>query len=360
MKIAILGDCHFGMRGDALAFMDFAEKFYSQTFFPYLIENNIDTIIQVGDFFDRRKYINFLTLSRTREMFLDKLVEYNMRMIVLAGNHDTYHKNTNQINSPDLLFKEYKNVTVVDRPMTIPYITHEPDSDMCFIPWICTDNYEQCLKEVESTTAKICFGHFEFAGFQMHRGHVNEEGIDPKPFGKFDRIFSGHYHHRSHSGNIYYVGTPMEITWNDYNDQKGFNIFDTDTYELKFVPNPNTMFYRILYDDKKETITEVMERDVSIYKNTYVKVVVVNKTNPYLFDRFMNSLYDVNPIDITIVEDFADLTEGIEDDTIDETEDTVTIINRFVDSITEANIENDRLKTLMRELYVEALNESHL
>jgi len=357
MKIAILGDAHFGMRNDSPAFLDFGEKFYSETFFPYLIENDIDTIIQVGDFFDRRKYINFYSLSRTRQMFLDKLTEYNMRMIVLAGNHDTYHKNTNQINSPDLLFKEYKNITVVDRPMTIPYMTHEPDSDMCFIPWICADNYDQCLKEVETTTSKICFGHFEFAGFAMHRGHINSEGLDRKLFSKFDRVFSGHYHHRSTEDNIYYVGTPMEITWNDYNDQKGFNIFDTDTYELTFVPNPNVMFHRILYDDKKDSITEITNKDLSKYTNTYVKVVVVNKTNPYLFDKLMNSLYAVNPIDITIAEDFTDLTLGVEDDTIDQAEDTMTIIERFVDSIQEEHINNDKLKTVMKEIYVEALNQ---
>ena len=358
MKIAILGDCHFGMRGDSISFLDFCEKFYSEIFFPYLIENNIDTIIQVGDFFDRRKYINFFSLSRTREMFLDKLVEYNMRMIVLAGNHDTYHKNTNKINSPDLLFKEYKNITVVDRPMTIPYVTHEPDSDVCFIPWICADNYDQCLKEIEATTAKICFGHFEFAGFAMYRGHINEEGIDPKLFGKFDKVFSGHYHHRSMQENITYVGTPMEMTWQDYNDQKGFHIFDTDTYDLKFIPNTNSMFHRILYDDKKESITEITNKDLSKYTNTYVKVVVINKTNPYLFDKLMENLYNVNPIDITIVEDHTDLTEGIEDDTIDQAQDTMTIIEHFVDSIKEEHINNDKLKTVLRELYVEALNST--
>jgi hypothetical protein len=120
------------------------------------------------------------------------------------------------------------------------------------------------------------------------------------------------------------------------------------------------MFHRIVYDDKENTITEITNKDLNKYTNTYVKVVVLNKTNPYLFDKFMDNLYKVNAIDITIAEDFTDLTEGVEDDTIDETEDTVTIINRFVDSITETNIENDRLKTLMRELYVEALNEQHL
>jgi hypothetical protein len=70
----------------------------------------------------------------------------------------------------------------------------------------------------------------------------------------------------------------------------------------------------------------------------------------------MNNLYNVNPADITIVEDFTDLTEGVEDDMVNQAEDTLTILNKYVDSVTEENIDNTKLKTLLKELYVEALN----
>jgi hypothetical protein len=72
----------------------------------------------------------------------------------------------------------------------------------------------------------------------------------------------------------------------------------------------------------------------------------------------MNKLYGINPIDITIAEDFMDLTEGLEDDMIDQAEDTLTILNKYVDSIQEENIDNAKLKTILRELYVEALNSN--
>ena len=137
---------------------------------------------------------------------------------------------------------------------------------------------------------------------------------------------------------------------------KGFHLFDVVSRELEFIPNPNIMFHRIVYDDKEESITEIGNKDLSKYTNTYVKVVVVNKTNPYLFDKFMGNLYDMNPIDVTIAEDFTDLTEGVDDDMIDQAEDTLTILNKYVDSIQEDGIDNNKLKTLLRELYVEALN----
>ena len=65
MKIALLGDTHFGVRNDARHFHEYYEKFYSEVFFPYLEEHGINTIIQLGDLFDRRKYINFLSLAES-------------------------------------------------------------------------------------------------------------------------------------------------------------------------------------------------------------------------------------------------------------------------------------------------------
>lgn len=68
--IALLGDTHFGMRNDSLDFHHLYEKFYTNVFFPKLKENGIKTIVQVGDLFDRRKYINFNTLALCRRILL--------------------------------------------------------------------------------------------------------------------------------------------------------------------------------------------------------------------------------------------------------------------------------------------------
>jgi hypothetical protein len=212
------------------------------------------------------------------------------------------------------------------------------------------------METLKDTDAPYCMGHFEIEGFAMYRGHHSEEGLSRDLFNKFTNTFSGHYHHKSSSGDIHYLGNPYELTWQDYNDDRGFHTFDLSTQELTFVKNTYVMFHRIIYDDKTESISEINNKDLSIYTNTYVKVMVLNKTNPYMFDKFMNNLYGVNPIDITIAEDFTDLTEGVDDDMIDQAEDTLTVLNKFVDSIQEDNIDSSRLKNIMRELYIEALN----
>ena len=322
--------------------------FRSETFFPTLEENDVKRVYILGDTFDRRKYVNFYSLKRTKEMFFDPLYDGGYEVMMLAGNHDTYFKNTNEVNSIRLLLQEYPNITVIDKP--------ETDNGICLIPWMCAENFEDCIREMERTTADICCGHFEIAGFAMYRGMHSEGGLDPNIFRKFDYTFSGHYHHKSDKNGIYYLGNPYELTWQDYNDPRGFHLFDIKKRELQFIENPNRMFHRVFYDDKKESILEITGKDLSSYASKYVKVVVTNKTNPFLFDQFMNKLYNENPIDITIVEDAIDLTESLEDDMINEAEDTVTIINKYVDALEQEGIDNNKLKDLMRELYVEALN----
>ena len=351
MKVALITDQHFGARNDAIHFLDYYEKFYKETFFRVIDENNIKTVLILGDTFDRRKFINFYSFHRAKSMFFDELHKRKIDVHMLVGNHDTYYKNTNEVNSPELLLEEYDNINVIDSPRTITL-----DSiNICMVPWICAENYTQSMKEIKDTFATICMGHFEIQGFTMHRGAVCTEGLEPSMFDKFDLVFSGHYHHRSNNGSIHYLGNPYELTWIDYGDPRGFHLFDLKSKELEFIENPNRMFHRIVYDDKQESLQTISQKDLTPYKGTYVKVVVVSKSNPYLFDVFINNLYKVSPVDIAIAEDFAELEET-EEDIVNETEDTTTILNKYVDNLT-TDLNKDKLKVLLRELYVEALNQ---
>jgi DNA repair exonuclease SbcCD nuclease subunit len=353
LKVALITDQHFGARNDSPTFLDFYEKFYTETFFPKIKEAKVDAVLILGDTFDRRKYMNFYTLKRAKEMFFEPLFHMGIDVHILAGNHDTYFKNTNDVNSVDLLLNEYRSsFHIIDEPAHVYVGPHK----IAMMPWICPENYEESMELLQQTDASICCGHFEIDGFQMYRGMPAHEGLKRDLFRKFNYTFSGHYHHKSSGDGIYYLGNPYELTWQDYDDPRGFHIFDLDDHTLEFVENPNRMFYRIGYDDKKYSINEISNIDFGPYKNAYVKVVVINKTNPYLFDKFMNNLYNVNPADITIVEDFTEFGEGIDDEMVNEAEDTLTILGKYIDSVQENNIDNNRLKTLMKELYVEAIN----
>ena len=349
MKVAIITDQHFGARNDSLHFIEFYEKFYRDTFFPRLLKEKIDTVLILGDTFDRRKYVNFYSLQRAKQMFFDKLSEHKIDVHMLVGNHDTYYKNTNDVNSPDLLLEDYDNIKTISSPTTL----NLGGQDILMMPWICAENYDESMRMIKESTAPICMGHFEIQGFQMYRGAPSHDGLDMSVFSKFDVVFSGHYHHKSKKGNIHYLGNPYELTWQDYDDDRGFHIFDTKSQKLTFVKNPNSIFKRISYDDKGVDTKTITEMDLTPYKGAYVKVLVVNKTNPYLFDLFVNNLHQIGPVDVTIAEDILELED--EDIDVDQTEDTTTILNKYVDNLA-TDLDKDKLKTLLREMYVDALN----
>ena len=353
MKAAIITDQHFGARNDSLQFLDFFEKFYSGTFFPTIDERKIDTLFILGDTFDRRKYVNFYSLQRSKEMFFDPLAERNITVYMLVGNHDTYYKNTNDVNSPELLLEDYTNIHIISNPQTIHLDYADVKSDVLMMPWICSENYEMSMTELKNSSATVCMGHFEIEGFQMYRGAPSHDGLSAKMFDKFDMVFSGHYHHKSSNKNIHYLGNPYEMTWQDYSDPRGFHIFDIKSHELEFIRNPHSIFKKIIYDDKTDDIKTISGWDLEEYQSCYVKIVVVNKTNPYLFDVLINNLYKAGVIDISIAEDIVEL--GEDDDVVDQTEDTTTILNKFIDNI-ETDLDKSKIKNIMRELYLEALN----
>ena len=347
MKVAIITDQHFGARNDSVGFLDFFEQFYDNTFFPTLDANDVDCVLILGDTFDRRKYVNFYSLDRAKKMFFNKLEERGIKVIMIAGNHDTYFKNTNEVNSPELLLAEYTNVSLVHKAMDITV----DDTPICFVPWICPENYDESIETLNTSKAEICMGHFEIAGFAMYRGMESHEGLSKDLFKKFDMVFSGHYHHRSDDGHIYYLGNPYELTWQDYNDPRGFHLFDLQTRQLEFIGNPYTMFQRVEYDD---SLTDPSVQSYDYLTNKFVKVIVVNKNDLYKFDKFITKVYNSNPYEVKIIEDFSEYTEG-EIATDINLEDTLDVLSNYVDSI-ETDYDKDKVKTFMKALYTEAVN----
>lgn len=349
MKICILGDTHFGMRGDSVIFHEYYRKFYEEIFFPYLIANDIKVIFQLGDLFDRRKFINFNSLHLVKKYFFDRCRDEGIQLHTLLGNHDVSFKNTLEVNSSELLLKEYENVNIYRHFHNLIF-----DDSVDIIPWICDENEDEIMEKISQSKSQICFGHFEIAGFEMDRGNICHEGIDKKILEKYDIVLTGHFHHKSTDGNITYVGTPGEMTWADYDDERGFHIFDTSTRELTFIKNPYTMFNKILYNDDEQDFEFYKKFDYAKYKNTYVKIVVVKKGNAFLFDSVIDNLIKSGAIDVSVVEEFSDMMSDNEE-LVDQAEDTMTILSKYIDGL-QTNVESEKLKTLLRELYVESLN----
>lgn len=345
MKVALVTDTHFGARDGRHIFHDFFAKFYTNIFFPTLREHGITTVLHLGDLFDRRKYIDYFSLKRSKEYFFDPMRDF--KMYVLVGNHDIALRNTLEINSPELLLSEYKNIV----PIAEPSVVQVNSASFLMMPWICSDNYAQSMEMLKTAKADLCCGHFEISGFSMYKGMESHEGFDAGLFNKFDMVFSGHYHHRSSRSNIHYLGNPYELTHMDYNDQRGFHIFDTETRELTFIPNTYTIFDRFVYDDTKFDPAGI---DCSTFSEKFLKIVVQKKTDFYKFDTFLDCVYNSGPHDVKIMEDISELSADEMDESLD-IEDTQSILQHYIKSA-DVEVDREKLSTYMKQLYVEALN----
>jgi len=351
MKIALLNDTHAGVRGDMVAMSDYQGRFYNEVFFPYLDEHNIKQIIHLGDYFDRRKYINFASLKANREHFIEPMIERGISMDLIIGNHDTYYKNTNDVNAPELLLFNEANMNVISEPEVREY----DGFNIALVPWINPENYADSIDFLLNANASWCMGHFEIEGALVHPGMTCQHGLDHSYLKRFEKVLSGHFHQKSEVKNIRYLGSQMQFTWSDYNDPKYFHIFDTDTQELTPVLNPLTMFEKAFYDDTKETFETIANKDYSNLKGKFVKVVVVNKDNPYWFDTFIDKVHGQSPLHVSVVDDNKHM-DFFDDDDIEDIEDTLTILSKYVDGL-DIQGKKKHLNELMTTLYNEALEE---
>lgn len=344
MTIALITDQHLDGRKGSLLFWEYFSRFYDNVFFPALEEQGISTIIDLGDTFDNRKNIDFNVWNRIRKSYFDRLSDLNITVHMITGNHDVYYKNTNEINSPDLLVGDYDNVLIYNKATTV-----EIDGELiCMVPWINTENHDETMQHIKSTKAKIAMGHLELNGFEVSPGMIHEGGMDPDVFFKFKQVFSGHFHHKSSRGNITYLGNPYQMFWNDYKDPRGFHLYEAKTNKLKFIKNPYEIFQKIYYDDTDPNFSI----DPSQYANSFVKVVVENKTDYFKFDKMIDGLYNSNVYDLKIIEKLVE-KDTAEIDVNAEVKDTLSLLNEYIDEV-EISVNKNSLKNLMKSLYIES------
>lgn len=344
MKIALITDQHLDGRKGSLAFWNYFQKFYDEVFFPTLEEEKVDAIIDLGDTFDNRKSIDFNTLNRIKENYFDRLKNYDVHM--LLGNHCTYYKNTNRINSPELLLNQYPNIYVYSEPKRVGFGSKK----FLMLPWINTENQSVVLRLLDTVEADVVCGHLELTGFEVTPGMTMDHGMDPNLFHRFKRVWSGHFHHRSKKGNVQYLGNPYQMYWNDYKDTRGFHIYDTETDKLKFIPNPFEIFEKIFYNDIEN---DYNKQCLSDYKDKYIKIIVEEKRDYQMFETLVDRLYNIGVHDVKIIETLLGSDE--QEDIEVSTKDTLTLLNEYIDEV-EMSVNKTDLKKLMRSLYIESCN----
>ena len=345
MTVALITDQHLDGRKGSVAFWEYFQKFYDDIFFPTLEKHNIKTIIDLGDTFDNRKGIDFNVWNRVRRNYFQRLEDMGIYVHMILGNHCVYYKNTNEVNSPELLLKDFSNIEIYSRPETVII----EDTKILMLPWINSQNYDETMTWINDTNAEIVMGHLELNGFQITPGMNHEGGMDGSVFSKFKQVFSGHFHHKSSRGNITYLGNPYQMFWNDYKDERGFHLYEPKTNKLKRVKNPYEIFQKIYYNDATGSH---LSFDTNDCRNAFVKIIVENKKDYLSFEKFVDTIFASQPHDVKIIETLVNDTTDVVEENL-EIKDTLSLLNEYIDEV-ELSVNKDKLKNIMKTLYIES------
>lgn len=260
--ILMFSDIHFGKRQNSHVFNESAIEVVRQ-YIEECKKLKIKNGVFGGDWHDSRIVLNVSTLSYSIDAFT-LLNEYfestGGKLYVLIGNHDLYYRYRRSVNSLGFL-EHFDNIILIDEPQEIEIA----GTKVMFIPWLCPE--DNIVKIVNSTTAKICIGHFELASFKwgIHNDHLTE-GLHVNKVKKFKLVVSGHYHHHQAKKNVVYIGSPMQMDFGDCESSRGFLKLNLRSSAWSFIANTFSPQYH------KIKLTEVLS-NLTIIKNNHIKIL---------------------------------------------------------------------------------------
>jgi DNA repair exonuclease SbcCD nuclease subunit len=259
MKFLVITDQHHGGRKNASWYRAQQNRFYEQQLFPYIEENDIEVVIDLGDFWDNRITVDIGVIANAQKNYFDRMKSLDVELVMLAGNHDLYNIQHNDVYSSEILLSGYDNIRFV-RDSIIDY-----DGGIVLCPWLSPGNTSDIMLNISQRAPQTVFGHFELSGFRYNK--KSPPAIDKLDAGVFGNIniFSGHFHERQRLGNISYVGSCFQQSWADANCDRGFGVFDTVTHKMEYVDNVFTTFIEVPFAE--------FDADAD-YTDKHVRVIV--------------------------------------------------------------------------------------
>jgi DNA repair exonuclease SbcCD nuclease subunit len=205
-KALVLTDLHLGAKSnsklhneDCLEFITWACELGRQ--------QGCDTVLSLGDWHNNRASINLLTLDYSIRA-IELLSSSFDQVFFLPGNHDLFYRDRRNVQSTAWA-RHLPNVTIID--------DFFQQADVSISPWLIGDDYQK----IASMESRYMFGHFELPNFMMNaRVAMPDQGeIQENHFENFERVFSGHFHHRQFRRNITYIGNCFPHNYSDAGDQ---------------------------------------------------------------------------------------------------------------------------------------------
>lgn len=335
MNYVLIGDTHAGLRQDNTWNEDNLYEVFKQIV-AYCKENGITRGFHAGDFFDVRKATTQTTMSFVREKIVPLLTEAGIVLDTLVGNHDCQFKDRIRPNAPREILDQYECFNVIDEPTTVDV---GGGKSIDLIPWICQSNSQQIFDFIKKSTSNFCLGHFELSGYYFYKNSKADHGLEPDFLKKYERVYSGHYHHANEGDNVFYVGTPLTMSANDEDETRGFYVFSGKP-ELTFIANPVCHHRKIVYPSQKDI-------DLSEYKNCAVRLVVTEIDSDLA--KFQTKLEDT-AYEIQILDN---VKTDSDIDTNFEIKSSRELMREYVANMPITDEEKEEVNRLISELYAE-------
>ena len=264
--------------------------------FETAVKHNIKDILFLGDLFQDREDIQIISYHLTYEVLSHYLNKYDINLYMLIGNHDMWFNNKTDISSI-IPLGSLKNIRIIKEPETINISGFNFD----FLPY--TLNPLIGLGRLAKSDSNVLCGHLSLDGAQLNTFYhthadisVEHEGdmvkVDADKFGKYKKVFLGHYHGEQRVKNVEYIGSPLQLNFAEAFQQKHIIIFDSDTFEQEYIINDFSPKHLI-----------IKEKDISKYdlNNTFLKLEPsdINTTNLSDLKSKLSEQYNILTFDFS-------------------------------------------------------------
>ena len=293
-RIWIITDLHFGVRSNSLEWLEIQKDYFENWFMPILKKKKKDNdiLFVLGDIFDNRQSINTLVQNTVIDIFenLGKILP----VYIILGNHDTFRKSTNDINSLKIL-NYLENVQVFEEPEFLEFDT----TTGLLMPWRKNAYTEkECLEK--HGDCNYIFSHTGISGFYFNRYiKMDDEFLDNNVLSNFDRVITGHIHYAQLRGNVIMPGCPYELTRSDSDNEKGIYIFKPKENDFEFIENNYTpKFLKIQLEDILDTPFGEFQKMI---QNNYVDIIVNLKWSvDFPFNLLLDSLSGYRKVNVIV------------------------------------------------------------
>lgn len=355
-KSIVIGDLHFD---DKASIIDNEKDYLNKIkvlqnqVFPYMKENNIKTLIQVGDWTSKRTQLNTYVQHHMKEDIFDYCESEDIHIYYIVGNHDIYYKNSLDIFTLEIFEKAYDNFHVIKRDEIIQFW----DKQYYFIPWMLPEDEPRIQKVLKDNKVDKVFAHAEMKDFSVSKTYKSTHGLDKNYF-KNIPVITGHYHLKQQKDNIFFIGTPFENTWMDFKESKGFYVLDHTVSveeDMLFIKNDSTLMHLKVFINSEEKTIKVygnIEAELKIGTKTDYSILKNNKVKIYLD---LDNAYNKRVIEKIKEQVQSYRVEILEDKIIKEEKVEVT-----VDNIVEYNINSaitERLETTYQKDVFQEINK---